>query len=465
MIYLRTSVGIELRGEDMLISSLQSNFSGGTFTHFKRIPGYKLREKESLQREIQLFFRSNRLSKENIVLGIPRRDLVFRYLDLPSEVADNLKQVVHYQVQSFEPTEEDKFYYDYVPMGGNGGRKRITILLVMIKKALLDDHLRFLRGIGIRPGMVLGSSIALSNVFLRNRKDVQDKTYILADLGTFSLELMAVHHGAFAYSREVDREAGQTWKDLILREIDEAVSKIRLGPDGTLEKIMLAGEASALAQEEIKAEVPDCELLKNSIPFDVPGENVRHFQEAISSLGLAFTGMARRPAIKLNLLPAELRMRQTRWAYVPAALFGLAIVALLLALAFHDMVQNRILIRKLDQEIQALKVPVEKVQSYRSRADALEKKIKSMEELLSKRDMNLEILQELTTILPPDTYLSTFSNRDGTIQIAGSSGSSSDLIPKLEKSSLLKDVSTRGPIFKDPRTGKDRFTFEAKLEK
>ena len=41
MIYLKTSVGIEMRGDDMLISSLQSNFSGGVFTHFKRIAGYE----------------------------------------------------------------------------------------------------------------------------------------------------------------------------------------------------------------------------------------------------------------------------------------------------------------------------------------------------------------------------------------------------------------------------------------
>ena len=129
MIYLRTSVGIELRGEDMLISSLQSNFSGGVFTHFKRIAHFRLREKEELRQEINLFLKSNRLSKDNIVLGIPRRDIVLRYLDLPLEVADNLKQVVHYQVQSFEPTEEDRFYYDYALLDGHGAKKGLPSCL------------------------------------------------------------------------------------------------------------------------------------------------------------------------------------------------------------------------------------------------------------------------------------------------------------------------------------------------
>ena len=121
----------------------------------------------------------------------------------------------------------------------------------------------------------------------------------------------------------------------------------------------------------------------------------------------------------MNLLPAERRIRQTRWAYVPAVVLGLATIALLVALGFHQMVQDRTLIRKLDQEIQSLKAPVERVQSIRNQADELEKSIQSVEDILRKRDMNLEILQELTTILPPDTFLSTYNNRDGTIQLTG----------------------------------------------
>ncbi len=465
MIYLRTGIGIELRGEDMLISSFQSQLTGGVFTHFTRIAGYRLREKEELRREIHLFLKSNSLGRDNVVLGLPRRDVILRSLDFPSEVSDNLKQVVRYQVQSFEPTGEDRFYYDYIPVDGGDGSKKVSVLLVMVRKALLDEHLAFLRDLGIRPSMVACSSIGLSNIFLRDRKDAKDKTFLLADLAPSSIELLAVHRGSFAYSKEIPKENDQNWRDLILHEIDEAASKMRLGPEDALEKLILAGESSAAAQEEIKDALPDCELLKNSVHLSVPPHNERHLQTAGAAVGLAYTGMARRPPLRMNLLPAELRIRQKRWAYAPTVVLGLAILILLFSLGFHRMAQNRILIRQLDQEIEALKAPVAKVQSSQSRAKALEERIQSMEGLFSQRDMNLEILRELSTILPDDTFLSMYSYRDGDIQISGLSGSSSDLIPKLENSPLLKDVSARGPIFKDSRSGKDRFTFEAKLEK
>jgi Tfp pilus assembly protein PilN len=465
MIYLKTSVGIELRSEDMLMSSIQSNFSGNVFTHFKRITNYRSREKEDLRGEVTLFFKSHGLSKDNVVLGIPRKEMILRYLDLPAEIADNLKQVVRYQVQSFEPTEEDKFYYDFTLLGNSGTNKRLSVLLVMARKALLDEHLQFLQGLGIRPSAVTGCSMALCNLFLNNRKDLQGKTFVLADLSPQKAELVALHNGAFVYSREVLKREDQNWNDLVLSEINEAASTIRLDPEASLERIALAGESSEDAHEEIKTAVPECELIGRSLQLSFSEETRGHVQEASASIGLAFTGMLRRPLIQMNLLPERYRVHQTRWAYIPTAILGLAVVGLLLALGFNQMVHDRKLIRELDAQILALKAPVDRVQALRNQTEEMEKRIKSLDDVLSKRDMNLEILRELADVLPPDTYLASYTYREGTVMLSGLSGSASDLIPKLEKSPVLKDVIQRGSIFKDQQAGKDRFNYEAKLER
>jgi Tfp pilus assembly protein PilN len=307
--------------------------------------------------------------------------------------------------------------------------------------------------------------MGLANLYLQNRKEGKGKTYILADTGVLTLELTALHNSVIAYSREVSRQGDQSWKDLILREVDEATSKMRLAPESAVEQIVLIGESSESAYEELRVDIQDCALLRSIVQSGIPEENKRYLQEAASSLGLAYTGMARRPAISINLLPPELRIRQTRWAYVPAAILGLAIVVLLIALGFHGVVQDRNLIRELDRQILALKAPVEKVQSLRNQSEMMERKSQSIEGLLHSRDMNLDILKELTAILPADTYLNTYSNRNGVIQIGGHSSSAYDLMPRLEKSPLLKDVVQKGSIIKDAATGKDRFSFEMKLEK
>jgi Tfp pilus assembly protein PilN len=465
MIYLRTSLGVEIRGEDLRISCLQSNLSGGVFTHFKRIGGYRSRERAEVRSEIDTYFKSQKIPRENITLGVPRSDLILRYLDLPSEVVDNLKQVILYQVQSFEPTEEEKFYYDFAPLRADANARRLQVLLVMIRKSILDSHLKEMTELGIRPSRVTASSVALANLFLQNRKGVERKTFILADIAFSGIDLITVRDGNLVYSREAPISEGAGWKDVLLREIEEAAGKVRLGPDDSIEKIMLAGEPAEGIQQELSQELGDCELLARDLRFEMPASLKPHVAEATSSLGLAYSGLVRKPPVKLNLLPPELRIHQTRWAYVPAIVLGVAIVGLLAGLGMRQIIQDRILLRKLDDEIQALKPRMERVQAIRGQAQDLEKRIGFIEGLLHNRDMNLEVLQELTTILPSDTFLNSYQNDQGSIQISGSSSSAPDLIPKLENSRLLRDVVQRGTIFKDAQSGKDRFTFEAKLER
>ena len=112
-----------------------------------------------------------------------------------------------------------------------------------------------------------------------------------------------------------------------------------------------------------------------------------------------------------------------------------------------------------------MKVPLDRVRKLKGDVDTLEKKVRYIEGIYRQKDLSLEILRELTALLPPDTFLNLYSNTEGTIQLSGSSGSAPELIPKIEGSPLLKNVQQRSPIFRDAQTGKDRFSFEAKVER
>jgi Tfp pilus assembly protein PilN len=465
MIYLKNSVGIEIRQEDLVITCLSSNFSGGVFTHFARIAGYRTRERAEVRAEIEQFFRSRRLGRDNVVLGIPRSDVTIRHLDLPREVEENLTQVVLYQVQSFEPTEEGEFYHDYVLMNPKRPGERLIVLLVMIRKTVLDAHLALLGELGLAPSSVTLGSVALANLFLQGRVEPTGKTYILADLRPNGIELAALRDGALVYTREVARAPEEPWKGPLLAEVDLAAGKMRLGPEDTVEALVLAGEGAAEAQEEIREEIQDCQRIGAHVELEMAAAERARLDEGAASLGLAYSGIARRPRLALNLLPAELRFQQTRWAYVPSIILGVVVLGLIGGFAFRPMIQEQIMVRRLDAELAGLKGQVEHARTLKSEVDSLEKKVKFLEELVRPCDMNLELLQELTVLMPQDTFLSLYANRSGTIQLTGSSSSVPDLQQKLEKSPLMKDVQQRGTVFKDAQTGKDRFNLEAKLER
>ena len=94
------------------------------------------------------------------------------------EVADNLKQVVEYQVQSFEPNEEERFCYDFALLRSPKNSKRLAVLLVMVKKSVLEAPLDRLRELGIKPVAVTCGSLGLINLFVSHRKELEGKTYL-----------------------------------------------------------------------------------------------------------------------------------------------------------------------------------------------------------------------------------------------------------------------------------------------
>ncbi len=103
----------------------------------------------------------------------------------------------------------------------------------------------------------------------------------------------------------------------------------------------------------------------------------------------------------------------------------------------------------------------------RSQAQSLEKKVDTAEANLFRHDQNLELLRELTALLPADTYLTLYRNHDCTLSLNGQSPptSTSGLISKLEKTPLIRDVVFATATFKNAQTGNDMFQLSAKCEK
>jgi general secretion pathway protein L len=73
------------------------------------------------------------------------------------------------------------------------------------------------------------------------------------------------------------------------------------------------------------------------------------------------------------------------------------------------------------------------------------------------------LLKELSDVVPPDAYLTTFNLRNDRLTLDGFARSASDIITALEKSKHFKNVTFTSPT---TRTGdKERFSLVAEVER
>jgi len=166
----------------------------------------------------------------------------------------------------------------------------------------------------------------------------------------------------------------------------------------------------------------------------------------------------------VNLLPLHKRPRKpTTWHRVNVAMAGLIAVLLVVAVSFPVLHKKQV-IRELRPMLSASTIEAEKSDLLRREVEQF---VVGSNFLIKKRQTTLSVLRiinEVTRILPDDTWIDRFDLSGPEIRLQGQSASAAALIPMLESSSILRNAKFRSPIVQNPRTNAERFHLSAELE-
>jgi len=165
-----------------------------------------------------------------------------------------------------------------------------------------------------------------------------------------------------------------------------------------------------------------------------------------------------------NLLPVERRPRSDlRKRLLPITLTTVSALLLLTALLLPVLYQQSAL-RSLQQEIESIRPAAMAVAETKDSITAL---VQQQGFFASQRRASptvVSLMNEVTTVIPDNTWLARFEFRGSTLRLQGESDSASSLIALLEASDLIEDAKFSSPVTKNPRTSNDRFVIEASVQ-
>jgi len=189
--------------------------------------------------------------------------------------------------------------------------------------------------------------------------------------------------------------------------------------------------------------------------------------EQLESMGLRPTVMA--PAAdaseglySMNMLPSSdlqasgRKERSRRW-------MTLVLLALLFAVITLPVLQMENKVEVLRTEIN---VPKQQAMKAQAVADEVKLLKESRQFLVNKKTgtpSTLILLNELTQLLPDNTWISRMELRGNELKLQGESGQASALIGLLEGSGYLRNVRFSSPVTSNPRNQKERFVILALL--
>ena len=150
--------------------------------------------------------------------AVPAQSAFVRFVKLPALDATKIDQIIAFEAQQNVPFPMDEVVWDYQLVGGGLG-EQIQVVIVAIKRDLLDEINNGVEETALRTRIVDVASMALYNAFRYSYPDLGDCSLLL-DIGARTTNILFIEPGRF-FLRSIPLGGGAI-TSAIAREFNES---------------------------------------------------------------------------------------------------------------------------------------------------------------------------------------------------------------------------------------------------
>ena len=452
------SLGVAFGPDALHLSLLSSHWERVRRVDAETIDGFQAMPPDRRRRRVQAFLERNRAAHCSVVVSLPRREVLLRQLELPLEARENLAKVVEYQRVHLLPSEEQAVATDTLAVREDSDPPRLRVTLFVVLQSTLDRTLDSCRQLGLSPDRILPGAVALADYLRASLPKAAAVPSLAIQLDPPRGELAGLVQGQLRLCKEFRYDSSN------LEEVLESEAELFRGEAGLDEEaplqLYLAGDGGPLSQSEGR-------LPFRALPPPAPSGPAHALAPPAAAdwpaLAAAFCGFKRKGALAVNLLPAALRPRKSRWEWVPTYALAALNALLLLALLLQGPVQQRAWSQRMSRERERLEPAVSAFRKLEAERDLWRERVGLLDRHRNRNPRLLAALAELSLILPRDSMVRLFNLEDGVIRIQGTSGQAAALPKILEDSGYFKEVELVSAINRDSK-GRETYHIQAGLQ-
>jgi general secretion pathway protein L len=511
MFYLQQSLGIDFRDDHLKMVHLGKNLGAVRLlhSHIAKLPPYNIYSidyEESIVAEMLDFTRQFRIKCDNIVIGLPRREIILRQISIPPVEKEDLRQIIEFEVERHVPFPTREIYFDYHVLEGKS-ELDINILLVAVRRDIVDFYIKLLDTIRLNCSVVditcFSNYGLLMHILSRQKKLDENSNALMIDIGNNEVELNLIAGNKLIASRGVIKEEDiENRLNLVIESDFEG--EFKENQEMYSENIEISQQTGSLVEF---LEKKSNELLKgSSLPHFFKERNNKIFlsgadadrpqlidrlqtrvdteisflslQDALSTpysengaksrglsgaFALALRAIADYP-IQFNLLPSlvssEKKQKERR-------LFTVILLVLTLIMGGGNLiggyVKERLMLKEVNQKIVEIKPLGDKAVGLATEVRELSNRKKEIDEFVSHKISITNLLLELTDIIPKSAWIERLNLEKNELELVGYADSASSLISILETSPFFEDVKFTSSITQRGLE-KEKFKIKAKLE-
>ncbi|MDI6735327.1 MAG: pilus assembly protein PilM [bacterium] len=425
---------------------------------------------------IKKFLRENNIKTKYICLNIPRRQVLVNIIELPPLKRDLIAQALKYEIEEHIPYPMNEVYYDYQILGDEAclveaclvNKKKTNILLVAVRKEIIDPYLQLLSQCGLKPKFIDVDSFGIINLCLELfSKEFKQKTVLLLTEGSESIEISLFKNENLEFTKSLpQRDKSHLIDDAVFsEEIKKIIDYFQTSTEGfKVDKIILTIATDNLVRR-LKEELGIQTISVNPIAslLSKSGSNFKDLASPeITPFSCALRGI-KEGLLRIDLSPMkEIITKETRKAiYTKTGILATIIFVLLNGIFYLHLAGKERKLQTIQTVIAQNKPAINKIMSQRTQLLEFEK-----DWTFLCQDQTLDVLLELSNILPDNVGLKNITfEGDKLKELRGrTSGSAASLLPILENSPYFEQVEFSGSIVKHTLANQEIEEFSLKAD-
>ncbi len=391
-----TAACIEVGEKNLHAVVVRARPSGAFILARTVIADFRTRPPKEWGSEYHKWLRSNGERNLSAVVVLPRREAIVRVVAMPGVLKKDIASAIGYQVDALHPYGDEDVASGWAPL--NSG----NVLLGMMRDSTLAEYTRLFQEAGIPLSGFTFSASALNA----------------------ALQLYGAPPSEFlAYAED---EAGTV----------EVYGQSPARPVFSAEFHLPPARALALARAELR--LPPSNEAPESLASILPKPRTTGAFPALAFAGaLAQVGAWRKPYA--NLLPAERRTVRSRARFIPTVILGLALAAAAGSWFAYQQMRDRQYSEVLTAEIRKIKPTADQAAVLDKRAEEHRARIRFIDDYRKRDQGFIDVMLELTRLLPPPIWTQSVDINLDTVVIAGEAENAASLLKILDSSPLFRN--------------------------
>jgi hypothetical protein len=388
-----SGVGIEVSGphgaESLRITAVRVRPMGARVTGHMVVEEFPNQAAGVWGTEYAAFLRKLDLHRDPATVVLPRQDVIVRQLSLPGVTEKDLPSAIQFQMDGLHPYAEDDVLSSWARLPGTS-----AVLVAIARRGVIERYASTFAEAGVKIGCFTCSAAAVYS----------------------ALRLFGAAQPAEVLAYQAVTDGVEFYGESPARPIFSA----SFDPNET--------RAAALACAELRID---------SATVPRPLEEILSASPALP-YAAGLTSACPRLSLPLNLLPVEQRQTNSRAMWIPTAALGAIVLMLAGALAALPGFEDRRVARSLQAQIAAIEPKASRASAIDRQVDIARRRALLLDDFRKRAKSDMDILGEMTRILPPNAWLNTLDVTRSQVVLSGETDQAAPLLKLIDASPFFE---------------------------